>query len=172
MTTNLITQLFKYDGYLNIIPDKRKLKQEINENINKYKELTLDEIYPNNDWIQMPLNAGHNKLIDFTDYVYSPGCFNLQEYRDTLFLISYKCIKTKSIGYTWQYNFKNILHPFHVVKHNFEIVDVDSHGVNYRCKNCNVDGFKLKGAKSGNIIIRNQNMVYSCNEIIIKNIIE
>lgn len=163
MSNNIILDLYKDANiFYGITEDKMKeYKLLIKENHIKYKNLTLNEIYPNNDWMQLPLNSGLNRLI-YLSYIE----------KDSLFLVSYKCLKTKEIGYTFQHNYNEILHPFHIVKHDFKLVDVDSRGVNYKCKNCNIDGFKPKRAPSGNIVVKDNYLIYNCNEYLIKGIIE
>ena len=117
--------------------------------------------------MQLPSNVGLNKLVNLTDY----KNLTFTSYK-ILFLIAYKCLKTKEIAYTWQYSFQQILHPFYITNHQFSIIDIDSMGVNYECKKCKILGFKKKGAKNNEIVVKGNNFIYSCNEFLIKNIIE
>jgi len=130
----------------------------------------------------MPNNNGSSfGYIDLNNYTpqnYNPFKQGFEEFnpykgKDKQFwLVAYKCLKTKSVGYSFELNNQQILHPFHIVKHDFKLVDIDSRGVNYKCNNCSIIVWKKKGNSAGEIIINNENLVYSCNEYLIKNIIE
>lgn len=132
-------------NYLNLIKENKK------EYINK----EFKDIYPNNDWF-----LTKDEVICSIHL----GDFYLN-------LITYKCAKTKSFGYTFIYN-KNLIHPFHIVDHKFKLIDVESMYTNYKCERCNISGRKIKGVKNGLISVEPNYIIYSCDDMIIKNIIE
>lgn len=179
MSENLILLLYKYSISLASC-DFNDTYKLIEENYKKYNNLTLNEIYPENDWYRLPNNSGASGYLDLNKYTFfnfnSPNAIfapvTQPDRNKQFYLVAYKCLKTNAIGYTFERNLSQIIHPFHIVNHNFKLVDVDSRGVNYKCRNCNIDGFKKKGNKSGEIIVAGQYMIYSCDEYLIKNIIE
>lgn len=174
MSDNLIINLFNHT----IKFDTESLIK-IKNNFHEFKNKTLEEIYPKNDWMRIK-NNNYNGRIHFVDTKSKEFNINLAfglsvnlNVSHHLDLKTYKCLKTNYIAYTLEYNYNEILHPFLMIKHDYLLTDVDSMGANYKCKKCNILGHKKKNAKSNEIVVRNQNeLIYSCDEFIIKNIIE
>ena len=164
LITNLyfLRQSFKpMDGMLSLIT----------ANIDEFKNKTLNEIYPNNDWIMTG--------VDFGISIYDeerPSPFPFKYEAIYMNLIQYKCVATKKIGYTWGIdNNSSILHPFFIPDHSFEIVDIDMNKVNYKCKKCNSSASKTKNTfhkQFTNPFVDGLNFAYNCDELVIKNILE
>lgn len=140
---------------------RNKYQFLVEENIKIYNDKLIQEIYPDNDWIQ--INNDKNSNVNFS-YIYLN---NLE-----LYLTTFKCLKTNSFGYTFRYGDNQFLHPFHIVKHEFKLIDVDLRFTNYKCDRCGILGQKTKGIKNGAIRVEPKNLIYSCDDMIIKNIIE
>ncbi len=168
---NLILDLYKDRYELNNFLNKGTISHNelvnhfsklIDENIMKYKGKLFHDIYTDNDFMQLENENKSHIWMNTTS----------ENYGTKLRLVVYKCIKTRSFGYTYLVNDLHVLHPLHIVSHHFKLVEVGNIYIEYRCKNCNIQGLKRKSNKNAPIIIDSKNFIYSCDDIIIKNIIE
>jgi len=179
MKNKLITDII--DNQINFWADNDLSDKYINliiQNLNEYKSKIIDDIYPNNSWIKnnniikrICLNTSNlinenYQRTSFFDRLYGKKVTILD-------LISFKCLKTKRVGYTFLLNNSDLIHPFHETNHKFQIIDIDHRGVNYKCDICDVLAVKLKSPnRNENIIGLDDNIFYSCEENIIRKIIE
>lgn len=131
----------------------KKLKEVQNINNKTYK-LYMES---------MQKNGGYTK---FPDTIEEPYPWN-----NFLMLKAYLCRNTKSIGFTYYVKNTYMIKPFNIVKHDWALENVSMKGSHYICKKCSVQGMKHKDCPSYEIFPEKDFML-SCNELLIKNIIE
>lgn len=151
--------------------DSKLLWKEIKANIEKYRNVSLDEIDPDHEWVSTQ-DFLINEVKFFGKHI--------------LILKAYKCIKTQSLGYTYIHQDKYILKPFKVINHNWKYLpgysqDKKSYitklGLFYKCKNCEIIGIKSKYSNDNIVIpyndqcLVNNQYLFTCDEKIISDII-
>lgn len=112
------------------------------------------------------LNYKGPRPIIYHKYIDTP-----QPWDNYLILKAYRCLLTKSIGFTYYVKNTYMIKPFNIIKHNWELIQVVNKGIEYICKDCNIAGFKHKGMPSGEIFPVSDFML-SCNEHMIKKLLE
>ncbi len=149
------------------------LYNEIFNNFKLYGNEPISDIDPDHVWLKSTSSNGFSCPVYDTD---ENGKIDYNS-ENFIFCVKYICSKTKEVGYTFQYK-SYIIKPFLIIKHDWEnIIENDSpimkfeyykKYILYKCKECSCLGKRQLGTKD----ILSDVPDLTCNEIIIKDIVE
>jgi hypothetical protein len=167
--TNLIFDI--YNSLEHIL--SKDIQARIGENFRKFGNIDISELQPEYSWIltENQHNAGRCVFLD-------------KDFRHFMYLKSYRCVVTNTIGYTFWYKNK-ALKPFAPTNHNWKkVYDLNSkqkqdlkfeigltNAIIYSCENCAIYGYRQYESHQKEIFPINKNVLNSCNENIIEDII-
>ena len=195
--TELVNDIYtKLDGDVwgfKTTPDNNNILARINKNIKLFGNSLIEDTDPNHSWVKVEsphisdmkfINTkGFEKYLkikkEIDDHNRSVAVnFNYSLWKQTpipwdnfLILKAYRCVLTKSIGFTYSIRNTYIIKPFNIIKHNWKLKDVLSYCSKYTCESCGLEGEKRKGMHPAEIFPVNDFML-SCNEYAIKKLLE
>ena len=169
---NLVYEIYNYKDFnLN-----NSLSKRIIENFKKYRNIPIEEIDPKHSWVR----CSFDYFLDGNKY------FLVKNKLKALYLTKYICVETNDIGFTYHFKNKYIIKPFAVINHDWRRITMEdsvsdekivlmqrySQNIIFTCKKCNIFGVKnLNKSKNKEITPITNNILLSCNEQIISNII-
>lgn len=197
--TELVNDIYtKLDGDVwgfKTTADNNNILSRIHKNIKLFGNSLIEETDPNHSWVKIESSHVYDmkfintkgferylktkqEIEDYNKSLSVNSNFNFSLWKQTpipwnnfLILKAYRCVSTKSIGFTYSIKNTYIIKPFNIIKHNWKLKDVLSYGSKYTCESCGLDGEKRKGMHSAEIFPIN-NFMLSCNEHAIKKLLE
>ncbi len=181
------------------VPENNDILSRINKNIKLYGNTSVEELDARHSWVKVetpgissikfintkgfdkhlkicneideynktvPAKHLGNNIFGFGEFKQHPTPWN-----NFLVLRAYRCLLTKSIGFTYYVKNTYMIKPFNIIKHDWEFKEVSGYATLYNCKACGVDGRKKRGSPAAEIFPL-QDFMLSCNEHMIKKLLE
>lgn len=178
------------------VPENNSILSRINNNIKLYGNTPVEELDLKHSWVKVETpgissvkfinTKGYDKHLKICEEIdkYNknlepkPTYFRHEKWKEHptpwnnfLVLKAYRCVLTKSIGFTYYIKNTYMIKPFNIIKHNWELKEIAGYNTLYNCRSCGVDGHKKRGAPSAEIFPI-QDFMLSCNEHMIKKLLE